>query len=164
MQYQTIFELGQSITASTVPLVVFLALGALLFLLGIHYFISLHRRKPAPVKKMTAIFMVIIGALWLSLSPTVLSVIKDTNALQELYETDQFRVAEGEVKVLREQSREGDYIGDVIEVDGKQFAINYYTETHGYNVTIANGGVLKDGAQVRLRYIDRLIVKVELAI
>ena len=164
MQYQTVYELGDSVINGIVPLVSFLVLGVLLFLLGVYQLVRRFYGQPVLVKKRTSIVMVVIGLLWLPLSPTVLAVIGEKNELQALYDAEHYETIEGVVKVLREQPREGDHLGELIEIGGVQFVINFYRETHGYSQTIANGGVLKEGVRARLRYRDQLILKVEVAI
>ena len=89
--------------------------------------------------------------------------IEEKNAIQELYDAGHYETVEGVVKVLREQPVEGDTVGDLIEVGGFRFAINFYTETPGYKHTISNGGALREGVRARLRFRDDLILKVEVA-
>ena len=163
MNYQTVFELGNDIIDGIVPLVSFLVAGVILFLLGAYYLVSSYRGGTPPVKRLTSVIMVVIGALWLSLSPTVLAVIEEKSAIQDLYDAGHYESVEGVVKVLREQPVEGDTVGDLIEVGGFRFAINFYTETPGYKHTIANGGALREGVRARLRFRDDLILKVEVA-
>ena len=163
MNYLTAFELGDSVIEGIVPLVSFLVAGVILFLLGAYYLVSNYRGKKTPVKRLTSTVMVIIGALWLSLSPTVLAVIEEKTEIQELYDAGHYETVEGIVKVLREQPMEGDTVGDLIEVGGVRFAINFYIETPGYKHTIANGGALREGVRARLRFRDDLILKVEVA-
>ena len=164
MNYRTVYEVGDTVISGPVPLVTFLIVGAFLFLFGIYLLVSRYRGKSTSMKKRTPIVMVIIGALWLSLSPTVLSIVKEKNEIQDLYDAGHYKTVEGVVKVLREQPQTGDYVGDLIEVGGIPFQINFYSEGNGHNLTIANGGALTGGAQVRIRYMNELILKVEVAI
>ena len=163
MNYQTVFELGDSIIDGIVPLVSFLVVGVVLFLLGAFYLVSSYRGGTPPVKKLTSAVMLIIGALWLSLSPTVLAVIEEKSTIQDLYDAGHYETVEGTVKVLREQPIDGDTVGDQIEIGGVRFTINFYIETPGYKHTIANGGALRDGVRARLRFRDGVILKVEVA-
>ena len=164
MEYFTVYEIGDSVIEGIIPLVSFLVVGVILFLLGAYFLVGGYFGRYTSVKKRYSIVMVIIGALWLSLSPTVLSVIEEKNEIQNLYDANHYETVEGIVKVLREQPRSGASVGDLIEIGGVRFEINFYDETPGYRLTIANGGALKDGVRARLRYIGQFIVKVDVVI
>lgn len=77
---------------------------------------------------------------------------------------NQCDIVEGPVQVLHEQPADGHDPegGDHIRIDGKEFDINYWTETLCYNKTISHGGELKNGVVARLHYIGNDILKVEI--
>lgn len=72
-------------------------------------------------------------------------------------------VVEGVVRVHSTQPWDGHAPGDQIEVDGQRFEINYFRHGACYGDTIARGGVLREGARVRLGVRGRCIVRIELA-
>ena len=51
--------------------------------------------------------------------------------------------------------------GDVVKIDDKLFVLNFYAMGLGYQQTAVQGGVLTNGAYVRLHYLGNTIVKVE---
>ena len=70
-------------------------------------------------------------------------------------------VTEGTVSVKHQQPAHGHTSGDRIEVNGREFVVNYFYATPAYRDTIAKGGVLRPGAYVRLCHVDGAIVRVE---
>lgn len=49
-----------------------------------------------------------------------------------------------------------------IAIGEREFEIDYWRQTPGYNLTIAHGGVLRDGVHARLTYDRGVLLKVEL--
>jgi len=82
--------------------------------------------------------------------------------LLNAYNTQQYKVAEGEVHVLYAQPFSGHTKGDIINVGGVELEISYFTMTFGYNQTIAHNGVLTEGAYARIYYIDDVILRIDL--
>jgi hypothetical protein len=101
------------------------------------------------------------GALWLFLggfSTTFGRIDRLVNA----YETKQYHVVEGEVRVLREQPRTGHSSGDIIVVNGVRFEVNHFLYTPAYRDTIAYGGALKNGVYARIYHSDDAILRVDI--
>ena len=88
----------------------------------------------------------------------------EASQFAHLYATQQYQVVEGTVHVLRLQPKGGHAPGDLIEIGNKQFEIDYYSDTVGYDQTIANGGVLTEGTYARVYFVDDTIIRVEIRI
>jgi len=71
------------------------------------------------------------------------------------------QVVEGIVHVSHMQPYQGHTSGDKITVEGQSFEVDYFSAAPGYKDTIAHGGVLHEGAYVRIHHSDGVIVKVE---
>ena len=69
-----------------------------------------------------------------------------------IYENQEYKTIEGTISVQHEQPAGGHTSGDIILVDSVQFEINCYTNTIGYNETIAYGAILTDGAKAKIYY------------
>ncbi len=78
------------------------------------------------------------------------------------YEQGRVRVVEGDVQVLRRQPGAGHAPGDLIEVGGHRYELNYYSGSPGYNTTIAHGGVLVDGRHVQITSVDGSVVELKI--
>jgi hypothetical protein len=82
--------------------------------------------------------------------------------LLDVYNNQQYRVAEGIVEVLHTQPWSGHDKGDIIRIGQATLEVNYYVATVGYKKTIANGGVLKNGVYARVYYTDGTILRVDI--
>jgi hypothetical protein len=79
------------------------------------------------------------------------------------YETGDFEVIEGPVRVLRIQPASGHAPGDLIDIAGRTIEINFFAEIGpGYRQTIARGGVLQDGRRVRLFVHEGKVLRVDI--
>ena len=83
------------------------------------------------------------------------------NGLLDAYRDKRYEVVEGQVHVLHRQPKTGHTKGDIVEVNGKQFEVNYFYATPAYNKTLARGGVLGDGVYARIYYFNGEILRVE---
>ena len=72
-------------------------------------------------------------------------------------------VVQGLVRLLRTQPEGGHAPGDLVEVDGRRFEVDYFKAGPGYTRTLTHGGVLRPGADVRLEVADGRILKIALA-
>jgi hypothetical protein len=84
---------------------------------------------------------------------------RQTSALRD----GQCEITEGTVHVLFQQPKGGHTGGDRVRVGEREFEINRFDHTLAYRQTIAHGGVLVEGAVVRLHHQDGEILKVEVA-
>jgi hypothetical protein len=82
--------------------------------------------------------------------------------LLNVYNSQSYKIAEGEVHVLYSQPFSGHTQGDIINVGGIELEISYFQLTFGYNQTIAHGGVLREGVYARIYYTDDVILRIDL--
>jgi hypothetical protein len=74
------------------------------------------------------------------------------NNLTQIYLEERYKIAEGVVRVLHTQPASGHDAGDIITVGGIEIEVNYFSNTFGYNQTIAHGGNLTDGVYAKIYY------------
>jgi hypothetical protein len=72
--------------------------------------------------------------------------------IQELYNSQSYKIVEGMVHVIRVESQSGHDAGDVIRVGDVGFAISCYNIQFTYSQAIHCGGVLSDGVFARIYY------------
>jgi len=112
------------------------------------------------IKQMLLIFILIL--VWLML-PNVSQLLNFYALPLAPYLTDKHETTKGFVKVLRVQPKHGHAPGDLIEVEEKQFVVDYYkTINPYYNITIAREGVLKNNTYVILHHVGNDILKIEI--
>jgi len=108
-----------------------------------------------------SLFIIGWAVLWLAMH-NFPAMFQRIDRLVAAYNAGRCESSEGVVKVLHQQPAHGHSSGDRIEVGGREFAVDYFHATPAYRDTIAHGGVLRDGAYVRLCRVDGDIVRVEL--
>ena len=119
------------------------------------------------ITPLQSIILLFVGGLML-LFGVVMSYlhIKQASELLEVYNTEQYKIAEGYVNVLHKQPAYGHDDGDMVEIDGTKFVIDNFTPTSSYDMTITNGGVLKEGVYARVYYhrydYDNKIIRIDI--
>lgn len=79
------------------------------------------------------------------------------------FETNDYEIVEGAVRVLRMQPTGGHAPGDLVTVGGRELEIDFFGEVGpGYRQTIARGGVLRDGQQARLYVHKGKVLRVDI--
>jgi hypothetical protein len=102
------------------------------------------------------------GVLWSIVHVAVYTITwAQVGSLAAAYRSGRCHVVEGDVTVLHEQPRHGHDDGDIVSIDGVVFEIDYFGSSGGYRQTIAHGGLLTDGAYVRVYYHDGHILRVD---
>ena len=82
--------------------------------------------------------------------------------LQDLYNSRQYQMTEGIVHVSHVQSVSGHDSGDIFTVGNVGFEVSHFASYCAYGKTIAYGGVLTEGAHVKLLYADnRTILRID---
>jgi hypothetical protein len=103
-----------------------------------------------------------LGAIWLIVNlPLWTLATSNTDHLFLIPLSGQSEVTEGTVHVIHMQPAHGHASGDKIIVGNRQFEIDYFWVTPGYQQTIARGGALREGVYARLHHYDGVIIKVE---
>ncbi|MCB9586450.1 MAG: hypothetical protein H6718_13695 [Polyangiaceae bacterium] len=75
---------------------------------------------------------------------------KRQDRLYRAYAEGKCRVVEGTVHLDHVQPWEGHDLGDVVRLGDEEFVIDHFRSTPAYHQTIAYGGVLREGAAVRV--------------
>ena len=117
--------------------------------------------KRIKVRFSIPLFCIVLGLGWLSFSSAFLETNENNKQLNYIYLKKQYEIIEGNVNVLRTQPKGGHAPGDLIEIDGKQFEINYYIRTDAYKNTIANGGCLTENTYARVYHYKGQILRVD---
>jgi len=84
------------------------------------------------------------------------------NRLVNAYQQKQYEIVEGPVQVLHQQPKTGHSKGDIVEVNGKQFEVNYFLATPAYHKALAHGGALGVGTYARIYYYDGEILRIDI--
>ncbi len=92
----------------------------------------------------------------------LISVLGDGRKFTEALRTEHCSVVQGAVTVLHQQPYSGHSSGDLIEVGGKRFDVNYFRYGVGYKQTISHGGCLTNGVLARLHFLGDTILRVEI--
>lgn len=81
--------------------------------------------------------------------------------LSNVYKSQAWKIAEGNVHLVRSQPRGGHAAGDLVIVNGVEFVIDYFNSSWGYHNTVAYGGILKDGTYARIYYEGKTILRID---
>ncbi len=93
--------------------------------------------------------------------PSAFETRRHSDALVKAYLDGSFFVTEGVVKVLHTQPYNGHSKGDIMEINGKEFEIDYFRTTGGYQKTISHGGALREGAYVKVYHRNGVVLRVD---
>lgn len=112
----------------------------------------------------SAYLLLFIGLLWTAFHAYFLFESgTERESLVNSYMGNEYESVEGNVQVLHKQPHNGHDRGDIVKIGDQEFEINYYRKTAAYRITLAHGGLLKDGITARVSYIDDQIVAIEIA-
>jgi hypothetical protein len=159
----TVFEIALGSNGVRAGAVFRLAIGLVGLIAGVSGLFRAKRTEERSLKKLAApVFLTAWSALWLVAHIPLWRIgVTQTNRLLDIYHNGKSQVVEGIVHISHEQSAHGHSSGDKITVGDQTFEVNYFLATPGYKQTISHGGVLREGAFVRLHYFDGIILKVE---
>ena len=82
--------------------------------------------------------------------------------LVSTYRENKCDIIEGVVHVLHEQPHTGHTKGDIVRIGNVEFEVNAWRNTPAYSLTIAFGGVLKDGVFARVYHDEGKILRVDI--
>ena len=119
------------------------------------------RRESSRRDYIGPIFVLVWSLFWIYLHnfPHVFGHI---NRLVNAYQQKQYEIVEGPVQVLHQQPKTGHSKGDIVEVNGKQFEVNYFLATPAYHKALAHGGALGVGTYARIYYYDGEILRIDI--
>jgi hypothetical protein len=158
--FVTVFEIGRGSNGVFADEVFRLLIGVAAVIGGVTALILNWENKSAK-NWLGPVFVTAWGLYWLYLHnfPYVFG---HVNGLVRAYRDGQYQVVEGQVQVLHEQPVTGHTKGDLINVNGKQFEMNYFYLTPAYRDTLAHGGVLASGVYARIYYHNGEILRVDI--
>jgi len=117
-----------------------------------------------PKKRWNARFLLVWSILWLGGGGTAFALnLRESYRLVRAYAEGRTHIAEGTVRVLREQPEGGHAPGDRVAIGGTELTIDYFSLSPAYTKTIAHGGVLREGVHVRVWHHEGNILRVDVA-
>ncbi len=156
IEYQTVFEAtpwGWR-AAATIAIHSALILGAV----GVGY--ALIRRKFPGMSRSVRAFCLAMTFFWLSIFVRNLAGnFIFYQELQSAIQSDSLSTAEGVVEIVNQHPRY-----DRVRIDGQEFTVSQSSFHTGYRHNVAHGGVLTEGARVRIRHFNGSIARVEVAV
>jgi hypothetical protein len=154
-QYKTVFEVSYFSNGDLQTQVSALILGPLV--LAITMWLKWPKLKARYEKVLFYLFPLFWGLFWfVGWGSFFFSALYYGHKFTTALKTGQCQSVEGVVKVARQGPKSDD-----IQIANEDFEINYYIGTLGYRQIIAQGGVLRNGVQVRIHYLGNTILKVE---
>ena len=118
---------------------------------------------PWATSTMPPTFGIVVGSILLiGYSAILIYSIVQSNRLVSAYKNGEYDIAEGIVHVLHTQPRGGHDKGDIVRIGNDEFVIDYHKFTVGYDLTITNGGVLKDGIYARVYHKKGIIMRIDI--
>ena len=156
-KFETVFEVSYLSNGELLWSGLFLAVGLAAAVLG------MTRLKRVMEDGCAVASFVLCCAAWIPFSAWwFIDNLCTTSAYVEALNDGRCEIVEGTVHVLCEEPYSGhvDY-GDRIRVEDVQFEFSYYQSSLAYKQTVSHGGSLTDGALVRLHYLGKAILKVE---
>ena len=135
-----------------------------LFIAGAVLFNYLYYKRRRSIRKGIRITITIILAIFVITMICVVTYepVWQYKKLREIYLNQEYSIVEGYVHVIRKQKNDGSDNGDIIEIQGKKFEINYYGRTPTYKLPIIYGGVLREGVYAKVYYYEDYILRVDI--
>lgn len=139
-----------------------MAIGIGVAIAGMVWLARVWRRQAGWRKIFNAVSLIGFGVIWLIMTlPLWNLATSNTDRVPLIELSGPSEVTEGAVHVTHTQPGHGHAEGDKIIVGDRQFEIDYFRLTPGYQQTIAHGGALREGMYARLHHYDGVIIKVE---
>jgi hypothetical protein len=119
-------------------------------------------RKLDEIDRTIIYFSLIPLFLMLSYFIIYISQINKFAFYKSCYLTGRYEITEGVVEVLIEQPSEGHSRGDLVEINGVRFTIDYYSMELLYRNTISHGGYLQKGVYAKIYYSGKQILRIDI--
>ena len=117
---------------------------------------------PWPTWTMPPTFGIVVGSILLfGFSTIFIHSIVQSHRLVSAYERGEYEVVEGIIDILNMQPAHGHGRGDIIRIGNVEFEIIDRSKP-GYTLTIANGGVLRDGIYARVYHKEDNIMRIDI--
>jgi len=162
--YTTIFTVHDGFWRVVMKAALFIGVGVVGSVVSVIWILALRTpRWSASKHRFAAWFLLVWGLLWLALATFAFSHnLRWSYSFVRAYNSGAARMAEGRVHVLREQPADGHAPGDLVDIAGARLEVNYFVVTPAYTQTIAHGGALREGAQVRVWHHRGSILRVDI--
>ena len=160
-EFVTVFEITRNSNGVFGDEVFRLLIGVAALIGSLLFLVRNWRRESSVKDYIGPVFVLIWSLFWLYLH-LLPDVFGHITVLLDAYRNKRYQVVEGPVRVLHLQPSSGHTKGDIVEVEGKQFEVNYFYATPAYNKTLAHGGVLGDGVDARIYYFNGEILRVDI--
>ena len=159
--FVTVFEITRNSNGVFGGAVFRLLIGVAALIGALRVLVRNRRRESSRRDYIGPIFVLVWSLFWIYLhnSPHVFGHI---NRLVNAYQQKQYEIVEGPVQVLHQQPKTGHSKGDIVEVNGKQFEVNYFLATPAYHKALAHGGALGVGTYARIYYYDGEILRIDI--
>lgn len=161
MEYTVVFSLSSAgyktwtLAAFGLP---FVLIGALM--LRFHKYLPEWPVKSVRFKKGVAICCLGFSIVWTSVA--FFATYSQYRSLTTALETGSYQTVEGVVTDFVPMDHSG-HSYESFTVAGKTFEYSDYVVTAGFNHTQSQGGPIRDGLKVRIRHVDNVIIKLEVA-
>ena len=160
-EFVTVFEITRNSNGIFGDEVFRLLIGVAAFFGSLRLLVRNWRRRDGAKDYIGPAFVLIWSLFWLYLH-LLPNVFGHINGLLDAYRDKRYEVVEGPVQVLHRQPSTGHTKGDIVEVNGKQFEVNYFYATPAYRNTLAHGGVLGAGVYARIYYYNGEILRIDI--
>ena len=159
--FVTVFEITRNSNGVFGGAVFRLLIGVAALIGALRVLVRNRRRESSRRDYIGPIFVLVWSLFWIYLHnfPHVFGHI---NRLVNAYQQKQYEIVEGPVQVLHQQPKTGHSKGDIVEVKGKQFEVNYFLATPAYHKALAHGGALGVGTYARIYYYDGEILRIDI--
>lgn len=157
--YTTVFVIDEGFWRVVALAAGYVAIGVIGFCVAIVW-IPRAKDKAGQIKP---VFILVWSILWLSLAGLGFSAnLWQSYKLLSAYRDGRAHVTEGIVQVLREQPFDGHAKGDLVQINTVQLEVDYFTVSPAYKQTIARGGELRQGRQVRVWHCNGKVLRLDL--
>lgn len=156
IEYQTVFEAAPWGWRAAATIAIHSAL--ILAAVGVGY--ALIRRKFPGMSRSVRNFCLILTLFWLAVfARNFCRSIFFLTDMQSAIDSDTLSTSEGIVEIVKQHPR-----SDTVRVEGQEFSVSREVLHSGYRDNVAHGGVLTEGARVRIRHFNGSIARVEVAV